>query len=110
MSAPMSAKMLSRVAALALVGLIAVALLGATGCATKPTVATEADKKVTCASNQQKIRETMSVFYADSQIYPPIDTVVEKLNVKCPDGGKYLFNEDQVAVTCSVHGSLKPAQ
>jgi hypothetical protein len=100
----------SRIAALVVAGLLAGALLGVSGCARKPKVLTEADKRITCAANQQKIRETISIFYADSQMYPPIGTVVEKLGVKCPDGGTYLFDEEQIAVTCSLHGSLKPAQ
>jgi len=99
-----------RLAVVVILVLLAAALVCAPGCARKPKVLTEADKKAVCAANQQKIRETMSVFYADSQIYPPIATVVEKLHVKCPDGGTYLFDEEQIAVTCSLHGSLKPAK
>ena len=106
----MRGKVLARLAAFVVVGSLAAVLLLAAGCSQKPTVVSEADKKATCAANQQRIRETMSVFYADSQMFPPIATVVEKLGVKCPDGGTYRFDEETVAVTCSVHGSLKPAQ
>jgi hypothetical protein len=96
----------SKLATIALAALLAVALLLAVGCASKPAAPSAADQKAACAENQAHIRQAMDLFYADSQIYPPIATVVEKLHVACPSGGTYVFDEKTDTVSCTVHGHL----
>ncbi len=78
-------------------------LLAASGCAPAGMDAEQAKRQ--CFDNQAKIRQMFALFNADSGEYPPIDVVVEKLGVKCPSGGKYLFDADTSTVSCSVHGS-----
>ena len=63
-----------------------------------------AEQKARCFQNEKLIKVAMDVFYADSQLYPPISSVVTKLDVKCPSGGVYSFDPNTDTVTCSVHG------
>jgi hypothetical protein len=76
--------------------------LGVAACA--PVTPSAADRKAQCFTNQALIRAEMDVFQADSGIYPPIATVVEKMHLKCPSGGTYSFDETSATVSCSVHG------
>ena len=85
-----------------LVVLAAATMLG--GCSSKPAAPTVAQTQAACFENQTHIKQAMDLFYADSQMYPPIETVVEKLHVACPSGGTYSFDPDTNTVTCSVHG------
>ncbi len=92
-------------------GFVVVAVLAALaagmmlgGCVSKPVALTAAQTKAQCFENQSRIRQMMDLFYADSQTYPPVETVAEKLHVACPSGGTYSFDPDTDVVTCSVHG------
>ncbi len=76
--------------------------LGVAACA--PATPSAADLRAQCFQNQALIRAEMDVFHADSGIYPPIATVVQKMGLKCPSGGTYLFDEASATVSCSVHG------
>ena len=64
---------------------------------------TAAEQKAQCFQNEKLIKVAMDVFYADSQMYPPIASVVTKLDVKCPAGGVYSFDPNTDTVSCSVH-------
>jgi len=76
--------------------------LGVAACA--PAAPSAADQKAQCFTNQMLIRTEMDVFHADSGVYPPIATVVDKMHLKCPSGGTYAFDETSATVSCSVHG------
>ncbi len=76
--------------------------LGVAACA--PAAPSAAELKAQCFQNQTLIAAEMNLFNADSGMYPPITTVVEKMNLKCPSGGTYSFDEKTLVVSCSVHG------
>jgi hypothetical protein len=82
--------------------LLIVVLGGLAGCA--PAKPSAADLKTQCYANEALIGAEMKIFYADAGIYPPIATVVEKLQRACPSGGVYTFDEKTGVVSCSVHG------
>ena len=87
--------------AVLLVVLLATALLSACS----PRAADKAaEQKAQCFQNERLIKAAMDVFYADSQMYPPIADIVKKLDVKCPAGGTYSFDPNTDTVSCSVHG------
>ena len=90
-----------RAMALLLVALLTLPVLSACS-ASKSDVA--ADQKAQCFQNEKLIKVAIDVFYADSQMYPPIASVVTKLDVKCPAGGVYSFDPNTDVVSCSVHG------
>jgi hypothetical protein len=73
-------------------------------CACAPAAPSAADLKAQCYANEALIGAEMELFYADSGMYPPIATVVEKTGRACPSGGAYSFDETSGVVTCSVHG------
>ena len=100
------ARLLAGAMAAALAVVIVLSLLSVAGCSSKVATPDEAANRAVCANNQARIRQMMDLFYADAQMYPPIATVVEKLHVKCPDGGTYLFDQNTATVSCSVHGHL----
>jgi hypothetical protein len=75
------------------------------GCSATKTD-TSAQQKAECAQNQRMIRLAMDAVYADTQVYPSIDTVVQKADVKCPSGGTYTYDPTTNTVSCSVHGHL----
>ena len=76
--------------------------LGVAACAPAPPSA--AELKAQCFQNQTLIAAEMNLFNADSGMYPPIATVVEKMGLKCPSGGTYSFDGKTLEVSCSVHG------
>jgi hypothetical protein len=76
--------------------------LGVAACA--PSTPSAADLKAQCYNNETLIGAEMQLFYADSGIYPPIATVVEKMGRPCPSGGVYSFDETSSVVSCSIHG------
>ena len=69
-----------------------------------PAAPSAADQKAQCYTNETLISAEMQLFHADSGLYPPIATVVEKMHRTCPSGGIYRFDETSGVVTCSVHG------
>jgi hypothetical protein len=82
--------------------LMLLAALGVAACT--PAAPSAADVKAQCYANETLIGVEMKLFYADSGVYPPIATVVEKTRRACPSGGVYSFEETAGVVTCSVHG------
>jgi hypothetical protein len=77
-------------------------LLGVVACG--PKAPTAAEQKAECFSNITFITTEMNLFHADSGMYPPIATVVEKSHKVCPSGGVYSFDEATDIVSCSIHG------
>jgi outer membrane murein-binding lipoprotein Lpp len=73
------------------------------GCSAKK-VDTAAQQRAECFQNQRNIKLAMDALYADSQMYPPVATVAEKLGAKCPSGGTYQFDPTTATLSCSVHG------
>ncbi len=63
-----------------------------------------AQQKQECFDNQSKIKMAIGLVHADSGIYPDVASVVKELDVKCPAGGTYSFDEKTDTVSCSVHG------
>jgi hypothetical protein len=86
---------------LCLVALVIV--LAVAGCG-PDSAKVEAKQKEQCFANERLLKTAMDAFYADSGMYPPLSTVTSKLDVKCPAGGEYTFDEKSDAVSCSVHG------
>lgn len=76
--------------------------LGVAACA--PATPSAEDLKQQCWANETLIGVEMKLFHADSGIYPPITTVVEKLKRPCPSGGVYGFDEAAEVISCSIHG------
>jgi hypothetical protein len=89
----------NRTVALALVVALALAVAG---CGAKAPTAEE--QKAACFQNIQLIQAEMRLFKADSGVDAPIQTVVDKLGVKCPSGGTYSWDPNAEVVSCSVHG------
>ena len=87
--------------AIALVTIIGMPVLSA---CTPSKVDVTAEQKTQCYQNERLIKTAMDLFFADSQMYPPLEQVVTKLDAKCPSGGTYTFNEKTDVVDCSVHG------
>lgn len=79
------------------------AAVGVVGCApSKADVA--AQQKQLCFANERQIKTAIDLVHADSGLYPDIGTVVTKLQLKCPAGGTYSFDQNTDTVSCSVHG------
>jgi hypothetical protein len=63
-----------------------------------------AQQRDQCFSNEQRIKLAMDLVNADTGVYPDIGSVMAKLQLKCPSGGTYTFDEKTDTVTCSIHG------
>ena len=87
--------------------LLAVALCASAttvvACASNPADVAEQQKQE-CFANEQRIKMAIDLVHADSGIYPDVGLVVSKLQVKCPVGGTYSFEENTDIVNCSAHG------
>ena len=88
------------------IALLLVALVGLPSLAACSPSKTDqaAEQKTRCFQNEKLIKTAMDLFYADSQMYPPLSQVVSKLDKKCPSGGTYAFDEKTDVVSCSIHG------
>jgi ABC-type glycerol-3-phosphate transport system substrate-binding protein len=75
--------------------------LALTGCSSGSDAAAA---KTKCYANETLIAQEMKLFYEDSGTYPPITTVVDKMQLSCPSGGTYSFDATTGVVTCSIHG------
>jgi hypothetical protein len=93
-----------RFAALALIGVVTLALAAvASGCGPSPGEIA-AQHKAQCFANQRQIKMAIDLVNADSGIYPDVQNVVKELKVSCPDGGIYAFDPNTNTVSCSIHG------
>jgi hypothetical protein len=63
------------------------------------------DDKAACFQNIVLLRTEMRLFNGDTGgMDAPFPSVVAKLHVVCPSGGKYSYDSATGVVTCSIHG------
>jgi hypothetical protein len=95
-------EMTRRVLLVALAALL-LAAIALTACAPSKEKVAEQQRQE-CFANEQRIKTAMDLVHADTGFYPNVSDAADKLGLKCPAGGTYVFDPNTDTVSCSVHG------